>query len=89
MMDSNGSVTYEACVGGSKRVVQTVRGKITAKRVTTSARVWDRSGKRVSAHWPGMMSLRLLSFQVDGGVAVVVAAPTAAEAPTTRDLLDL
>ena len=89
MMDGNGSVTYEACVGGSKRVVKTVRGKITAKRVMTFTRVWDRSGKRVSAYRTGMMSLRLLSFQVDGGAVVVVSKPTAADVPTTRELLSL
>ena len=89
MMDGNGFVTYEACVGGSKHAVKTVRGKITAKRVMTFTRVWDRSGKRVSAYRAGMMSLRLLSFQVDGAAAVVVSAPMATEVPTTRELLSL
>ena len=76
MQDSNGVVTYEVCAGGSKLKVKTVRGKITAKRVSTYTRVWGLTGKRVSAYRIGMMSMRLLSFQIDGCVAVTVACAT-------------
>ena len=70
--NSNGDVTYEVCVGGSKQVVKTVRGRISAKRVATYSRVWDHAGRRVSAYRSGMMSMRLLEFKLDGAQVVVV-----------------
>ena len=76
MQNDNGTVTYELCAGRQKYTVKTTRGKITAKRVETATRVWDHAGKRVSAYRGGMMSIRLLAFQIDGGALVRVALPT-------------
>ena len=89
MLNSNGNITYEVCIGAAKRVVKTVRGKITPKRVECATRTWDHSGRRVSVYRSGMRFLRLLSFQADGGDLVTVAEPTPVEVPTARELLGL
>ena len=71
----NGEVTIQCVIGRTKRVIRTVRGRITAKRVSTSTRTWDHSGKRISKYRIGMNSQVLLSFKRDGGDMVVVSAP--------------
>lgn len=76
MINGNGLVTYEVGVG-STYVVKTVRGKITPRRVEISTRIWDREGRRVSAYRSGMMSMRLLSYGIDGEEVTFLAEPSA------------
>ena len=73
MNNSNGDITYEVCIGGSKTVVKTVRGRITPKRVKTANRTWDRNGRRVSSYHPAQMVTWLLSYRIDGGEEVQIA----------------
>ena len=77
MAKYNGNATVEVAIGqGSKRVVRTMRARITPKRVITATRTWDTLGKRVSAYRVGMMPMRLLSHQMDGQPTVVLGQPT-------------
>ena len=70
---NNGNVTYSAEVGGKKIVIKTVRGRITAKRVSIGSRTWDKNGKRVSRYTgPWQMIMRLLSYQEDGKPEIIV-----------------
>jgi hypothetical protein len=77
-MNSNGTIKYEICVGGKKLVEKVARGRITAKRVSTAFLVWTCDGKRVSAYHPGMLPVRLLSYQQDGQDEVVLTRKEAA-----------
>lgn len=64
----NGTATYQVWPNAFSKEFKTVTrpAKITPKRVETGSRVWDHTGKRISAYHIGMMQMKLISFQKDG-----------------------
>jgi hypothetical protein len=74
-MNDNGQATVEIVIGGRKVELRVKRARITAKRVYTFTRTFDRQGKRITPYRPSMMPMRLISFQEDGGMLHIVGEP--------------
>ena len=48
----------------NKLRISEVPARITANRVQTNIQTWDRSGKRVSAFYPGIKPSHLLAYRL-------------------------
>jgi len=76
MIKYNGVATYQVwtCFNrkGEKSKIVTRAARITAKRVQTMSRTWDKSGRDVTAWFPGKMAMRLLSYQQNGREPVIL-----------------
>jgi YD repeat-containing protein len=72
-MSANATITIQQFPGNATEgKLKEIRGRVTAKRVTTATRTWDRSGRLVSKHSPWMMRTLLVGYQIDGQPAVRV-----------------